>query len=98
MEIYIVKRVEDMPPYDPPDAHYAQIDCSEYDEEFMFKFVGNDGWRMKKLTSKYNLYYLYYHPDKKIMSIHGSWYALQKMPGHLIKNEINEFKNLSENA
>lgn len=80
-----------MPPYEPPDAHYAHINIPEYDVDTVFRFVGKDGYRFKRLTSELGVYYIYYHPDDKRISVHGSYNALQKAPCQEIVRRLAEF-------
>ena len=52
-----------MAPYHPPNAHYSQMDVSEYSETEIFKFMGKTGKKFYWLTQKLGLDYLWY--DKK---------------------------------
>jgi hypothetical protein len=89
---------KEMPPYEPPDAHYAHINIPQYDTDTVFKFIGKDGYRFKKLTSELGVYYIYYHHEDKRISVHGPWTAIRKMPCQTIVNRLDEFvKMCSEN-
>ena len=80
-----------MPPYEPPDAHYAHINIPEHDIDTVFRFIGKDGYRFKRLTSQLGVYYIYYHPEDKRISVHGSLTSLQKDPCKEIVRRLDEF-------
>lgn len=80
-----------MPPYEPPSAHYAHVNISEYDTDAVFRFVGKNGWRFKKLTTELNVKYIYYHHEHKRISVHGPWSAMQKLPCAEIVKQLDEY-------
>jgi hypothetical protein len=87
-----------MPPYEPPDAHYAHINTSDYDTETVFMFIGKDGWRFKKLTRDLDVKYIYYHHVENRISVHGSWTSMQKNPCKEIVSQLAEFIKNDKNA
>lgn len=80
-----------MPAYDPPDAHYAHINIPDYDVDTVFRFVGKDGWRFKKLTRELNVYYIYYHHEDKRISVHGSYKSMLNEPCKKVVEELDKF-------
>ena len=56
-----------MAPYHPPNAHYSQMDVSEYSETEIFKFMGKTGKKFYWLTQKLGLDYLWYDKKRKII-------------------------------
>ena len=70
-----------MPAYEPPiNKHYTQANTSDIPEEVMWKFVGKEGQRLKRITASLNLDYVYYHGDGAggYISIHGGWGPVAK--------------------
>ena len=70
-----------MPAYEPPvNRHYTQANTRDIPEEVMWKFVGKEGQRLKRITASMNLDYVYYHggDDKGYISIHGGWGPVAK--------------------
>ena len=47
-----------MAPYYPPNAHYSQMDVSDYEEDHIFAFIGRTGKRFYWLTKFLELDYL----------------------------------------
>lgn len=65
-----------MAPYDPPIAHYSQLDVSEYSDEQMLTFIGKKGHRFYWLTNKLGLNYLWWDHERKVVELWGSYGAL----------------------
>ena len=70
-----------MPSYEPPvNRHYTQANTCDIPEDVMWKFVGKEGQRLKRITASLNLDYVYYHhgEGKGYISIHGGWGPVAK--------------------
>ena len=63
-----------MAPYQPPNAHYSQMDVSEYDEDHIFGFIGKTGKRFYWLTKFLGLDYLWYDKKRKVIEIWGPYH------------------------
>ena len=82
-----------MAPYNPPVSHYTELDVSEYDEAFMFSFVGKGGKRHYWMTRKLCVDYLWYDPKRKVIEIWGPFNVLQtRQAQELLKSELEIFK------
>ncbi len=79
-----------MPPYKPPNAHYAHVKV-DYSDDDVFEFIGTNGWRFKELTHTLGVYYIYYHPRDKIVSVHGPWESMTAWPALHVQHEIDKF-------
>jgi hypothetical protein len=76
-----------MAPYNPPVSHYTELDVSEYDEAFMFSFVGKGGKRHYWMTRMLCVDYLWYDPKR------GPFNVLQtRQAQELLKSELEIFK------
>lgn len=73
-----------MAPYNPPNAHYSQFDVSPYDEEDIYKFIGNGGKRFYWLTRYLDLDYIWYDKERKVIELWGSYSSLQNFQAHHI--------------
>lgn len=65
-----------MAPYNPPVAHYSQLDVSEYSDEQMLSFIGKEGHRFYWLTNKLGLNYLWWDNERKVVELWGSFGSL----------------------
>jgi hypothetical protein len=108
-ETYLNKRRylklrETMAPYQPPNAHYSQMDVSDYTEDQIFSFIGKTGKKFYWLTHKLGLDYLWYDKERKIIEIWGPLYThLNQQSAHVIRCELDFFlkpkleENISKN-
>jgi len=88
-----------MAPYDPPSAHYTQLNVPDIDEDTMFEFIGKKGWRFYKLTKVLKVQYLWYDNKRKAIEVWGSHRALSNEPCKKLRQTIDEWignKNISE--
>ena len=70
-----------MPSYEPPiNRHYTRANTSDIPEDVMWKFVGKEGKRLKRITHTMHLDYVFYHggEGKGYISIHGGWGPIAK--------------------
>ena len=81
-----------MAPYTPPNAHYSQMDVSNYTEDQLFAFIGKTGKKFYWLTKKLGLDYLWYDRERKVIEIWGPYYTHQnQQSAHLIMCELDYF-------
>ena len=66
-----------MAPYQPPIAHYSQLDVSKYSDEHMLYCIGKAGNGFYHQTSKLGLNYLWWDKDGKVVELWGSFGALK---------------------
>lgn len=65
-----------MAPYNPPNAHYAHLDVSKYDENMILCMIGKGGQGFYKLTDWLKLEYVWYDADAKRIELWGSYDSL----------------------
>lgn len=66
-----------MAPYEPPaNAHYTELDVSQYPEDFIWFCVGHKGKNFYDITSWLGIQYLWYDNSRKVIEIWGSWNSL----------------------
>ena len=81
-----------MAPYQPPNAHYSQMDVSEYTEEQIFSFIGKTGKKFYLLTKKLGLDYRWYDKERKVVEIWGPLYThVNQQSAHVIRCELDFF-------
>lgn len=88
-----------MAPYDPPIAHYTQLNVPDIGEDTMFEFVGKSGHRFYKLTRELGLRYLWYDKDRKAIEVWGSYESLLQGPCTKLRQSLDEWlaeKNIQE--
>ena len=83
---------EKMAPYNPPNAHYSQMDVSEYDEDAVFSFIGKMGKKFYWLTHRLELDYLWYDKERKVIEIWGPYHIhVNQQAAHVIRCELEYF-------
>ena len=86
-----------MAPYNPPIAHYSELDVSDVSVEDMYAFMGRGGRRFYYLTRLLNLQYLWYRPEKKGIEIWGPYYTHENRQSALvIRAELDHFLSSHE--
>lgn len=82
-----------MAPYNPPVSHYTELNVAEYDEDFMFSFVGKGGKRYYWLTRMLGVDYLWYDHKRKVVEIWGPFNVLKTHQAQeLLKSELEIFQ------
>ena len=61
-----------MPPYDPPSAHYCEINAFTNPGD-NFKLIGPDGHNFKRLTLKLNVEYIWWNIERNVIEIWGPY-------------------------
>jgi hypothetical protein len=83
-----------MAPYNPPIAHYSQMDVSDVTDEEMYAFIGRGGKKHYWLTRLLNLNYLWYCSKKKCLEIWGPYFVHEnKQSQHVLRCELDHFLN-----
>ena len=80
-----------MAPYEPPVAHYTQLNVPDIDEDTMFEFVGKNGYRFYRLTRDLGLRYLWYNKERKAIEVWGSYGSLVRDPCTKLRQNIDEW-------
>ena len=81
-----------MAPYQPPVAHYSQMDVSDYTEDQIFSFIGKTGKKFYWLTQKLGLDNLWYDKERQIIEIWGPYFTnLNQQSAHVIRCELDFF-------
>tara|TARA_B110000977_G_C11072843_1_gene490181 strand:+ start:2100 stop:2372 length:273 start_codon:yes stop_codon:yes gene_type:complete len=84
-----------MAPYEPPrDAHYTELDVSEYPDDFMWYAVGREGKNFYDITTWLKLKYLWYDESRKVVEIWGPHQVLVDGAKNKIKNVINMYAQI----
>ena len=66
-----------MPIYDPPDAHYSEIDVKKYSKKQMLKAIGKEGSNFKMLTQRNNLKYIWWDQKRNKVELWGSFTSIK---------------------
>ena len=74
--------------YEPPIAHYAHINMSEFTNEQLKKIIGVNGKRLYAITTRYNLKYVWMDFTNKRLELWGSYNAFLKGARQNIQKEI----------
>ena len=72
-----------MPSYNPPIAHYSQINVSEFAIETILAAIGKKGQGFINQTNKLGLDYLWWDSERQVIEIWGSFHSVQNAPTHL---------------
>ena len=90
-----------MPPYNPPNTHYAHISVSDFSDKEVLKFIGKDGNNFKRLTERLGLEYVWWNKDLKVIELWGSFNSLKygaKEKFSYFLNRSRETTNDTEDA
>lgn len=79
-----------MAPYNPPIAHYSQLDVSEYTDEQILSVIGKGGKGFYKLTSQLGLNYLWWDRERKVVELWGSFGSLMNGAKEKLSFEISQ--------
>ena len=81
-----------MAPYTPPNAHYSQMDVSEYDEDRLFSFIGKTGKKFYWLTHRLELDYMWYDKKRKVIELWGPYHIhVNHQAERVIRCELEYF-------
>jgi len=84
-----------MAPYNPPTAHYNEMDVSKYDEDTIYDFIGSKGKRFYWLTKYLGMNYLWYDEGRKVIELWGPYESLLNgQVQNIINCELEHFCNL----
>jgi hypothetical protein len=79
-----------MAPYEPPIAHYSQLDVSEYTDEQILCVIGKGGKGFYKLTTQLGLNYLWWDKERKVVELWGSFGALSNGAKEKLSSAISQ--------
>lgn len=77
--------------YNPPIGFYNQIDVQHLTEFEMRQLIGKKGCNFKRLTSLYNLQYIWWNKEINVIEIWGKSFELLSKKNKII-TYINKFK------
>lgn len=80
-----------MAPYEPPIAHYAHLNVSEYDENMILCMIGKGGKGFYRLTDYLGLEYVWYDTNEKRIELWGSYNALANGAKDKLVKSLNTF-------
>jgi hypothetical protein len=86
----IVPIVRHMAPYEPPIAHYTELDVSQYTDEQILTVIGKGGKGFYKLTSQLGLNYLWWDKERKVVELWGSFGALSSGAKDKLSSAISQ--------
>lgn len=79
-----------MAPYEPPIAHYTELDVSQYTDEQILTVIGKGGKGFYKLTSQLGLNYLWWDKERKVVELWGSFGALNSGAKDKLSSAISQ--------
>ena len=84
-----------MAPYDPPvNAHYTELDVSNYPEDFMWKAIGKEGKNFYDLTDWLKLKYLWYDENRKVVEIWGPYKSLAEGAKEKVSSVLDMYSQI----
>ncbi len=72
-----------MPTYNPPIAHYSQINVSDYSVQTILAAIGKQGQGFIYQTNKLGLDYIWWDSKRNVVEIWGSFQAVKNAPNQL---------------
>lgn len=80
-----------MAPYQPPIAHYAHLNISDYDESMILCMIGKGGQGFYRLTNYLGLEYLWYDSTEKRIELWGSYNSLANGAVNKLTKSLDNF-------
>jgi hypothetical protein len=83
-----------MAPYNPPSAHYAHINVSQFSPDFIWSLIGTNKKGFYDLTKKLNLRYIWYNEDQQRIELWGPYEAFINGAVNAV-NKVLDSQNLT---
>ena len=80
-----------MAPYNPPNAHYAQVDVSAYNEKMILCMIGKGGQGFYNLTEYLNMEYVWYAQDRGVIELWGSLGSFKRGAAAKLEKALSDF-------
>ena len=81
-----------MAPYQPPDAHYSQI---EINDDWKASHLLKDGGKMLyNITKRYKLKYVWFDEERNVLELWGPYYAFARGARRKIAKVINNIEEI----
>jgi hypothetical protein len=80
-----------MAPYAPPNAHYAQVDVSKYQEKMILCMIGKGGQGFYNLTDYLNMEYVWYDQERKVIELWGSFGSFKRGAAAKLEKALSDF-------
>jgi hypothetical protein len=82
-----------MAPYEPPVAHYAHVDVSDYDESMILCMVGKGGEGFYKITDWLKLDYVWFDSENKRIELWGPFKSFENGCRQKLENSLKDFSS-----
>lgn len=80
-----------MAPYNPPNAHYSQVDVSAYDEKMILSMIGKGGQGFYNLTDYLRMEYVWYDQERKVIELWGSFNSFKRGAADKLRRALTRF-------
>ena len=80
-----------MAPYDPPNAHYAHVDVSMYEDSMILCMIGKGGQGFYKITDWLNMDYVWFDSEAKRIELWGPYESFLNGARQKLENSLEVF-------
>ena len=85
-----------MPPYNPPIAHYTEVDASDLSITQFLKAIGKEGIHFKRLTERTGTEYIWWNQERNIIEVWGSFGSLSRGASKKVRKYLDKIKTLDQ--
>jgi hypothetical protein len=83
-----------MPAYNPPVAHYTEVDATDLSVTQFLRAIGKEGIHFKKLTSRTGAEYIWWDQDRNVIEIWGSYGSLAAGAARKVRKYLDKIKTI----
>ena len=85
-----------MPSYNPPVAHYTEVDATDLSVTQFLRAIGKEGIHFKKLTSRTGTEYIWWDQNRNVIEIWGSYGSLAAGAARKVRKYLDKIKTIGE--
>lgn len=85
-----------MPAYNPPVAHYTEVDATDLSVTQFLRAIGKEGIHFKKLTSRTGTEYIWWDQNRNVVEVWGSYGSLAAGAARKVRKYLDKIKTIDE--
>lgn len=85
-----------MPAYNPPIAHYTEVDATDLSITQFLRAIGKDGIHFKRLTSRTGTEYIWWDQNRNVVEVWGSYGSLAAGAAKKVRKYLDKIKTIDE--
>ena len=85
-----------MPPYNPPNAHYTEVDATDLSITHFLRAIGKEGIHFKRLTERTGTEYIWWDQNRNVIEVWGSYGSLAGGAAKKVRKYLDKIKTLEQ--